>query len=124
MSTIKTFYDLKVWQKAHILVLEVYRLTKNFPDDEKYALSVQIRRAVVSISSNIVEGFNRSSVKDSLHFYNFAKGSLEEVKCQLLITKDLHYISLEAYRHTLGLAEEVSKMLSSWTKSQTHNSKE
>lgn len=123
MSTINILHDLQVWQKAHALVFEVYRFTRNFLQDEKYALSVRFCRAVVSVSSNIVEGFNRSTVKDSLHFYNFVKGSLEEVKYQLIVAKNLNYASLKAYQNISSLAEEVSKMLSSWSKSQLKNTK-
>jgi len=121
MAQIKHFQELKVWQKAHQLVLNVYQVTRNFPKEERFALLVQIRRAVVSVASNIVEGFNRRSVNDSLHFYNFAKASLEEVKYQLLIAKDLDYISLKVYEESLSLAEEVGRMLNAWTNSQIKN---
>lgn len=69
MGKIKNFRDLKVWQKAHQLVLQVYRITERFPQSEIYGLTNQIRRAVISVASNIVEGFERKSSKDSLHFY-------------------------------------------------------
>lgn len=123
MAQIKHFQELKVWQKAHQLVLKVYQVTKDFPKEERYALLVQIRRAVISVASNIVEGFNRYSVNDSLHFYNFARASLEEVKYQLLIANDLNYISLEVYQESLILSEEVGRMLNSWIKSQIKNTK-
>lgn len=115
---VKTFQDLKVWQKAHQLVIEVYKLTSKFPLEEKYGLVSQLRRAAISIVSNIVEGFKRKYLKDRLHFYNIANSSLEEVKYQLLLTKDLGYINKKQYLQTLGLAEEVSKMLNSWIKKQ------
>ena len=118
MRRINTFPDLRVWQKAHKLALQIYKISKKFPKSEMYGLSSQIRRAVVSIASNIVEGFERKSSKDSLHFYNIADGSLEEVKYQLLLSHDLEYIDDKAYKETLELAEEVSKMLNSWIKSQ------
>ncbi|PIZ87953.1 MAG: four helix bundle protein [Candidatus Nealsonbacteria bacterium CG_4_10_14_0_2_um_filter_39_15] len=115
---IKTFRDIKVWQKAHELVIKIYKITIKFPVEEKYSLANQMRRAVVSVASNIVEGFKRKSLKDRLHFYNIADGSLEELKYQLLVSQDLKYITEEIYRETINLAEEVSKMLNSWIKTQ------
>ncbi|MBI5135308.1 four helix bundle protein [Candidatus Uhrbacteria bacterium] len=123
MGNIHSFRDLLVWQKAHQLVLEIYRLTKKFPSNEMFGLVSQIRRATVSVASNIVEGFNRSSVQDSLHFYTMAHASLEEVKYQLLVARDLQYITQQEYNHTLCLGEEVSKLLRSWINSQKENTK-
>jgi len=105
MRKISTFQDLKVWQKSHQLTLQIYKITEKFPKIEIYGLANQIRRAAVSVASNIVEGFERRGTKDGLHFYNIADGSLEEVKCQLFLA-------------IVNLAEEVSKMLNSWIKSQ------
>ena len=115
---IKTFRDIRVWQKAHQLTLEIYKITVKFPAEEKFCLVNQIRRAIISVASNIVEGFKRKSLKDRLHFYNMADSSLEEVKYQLLLSFDLRYINSEEYQRLSGLSEEVSKMLNSWTKSQ------
>lgn len=115
---IKCFTDLQVWQKAHQLTLIIYKLTSHFPAEEKYGLSSQIRRATVSVASNVAEGFQRSSSKVSSNFYDIADGSLEEVKYQLLLSKDLNYITLEEYNKSLELSEEVSKMLNSWSKTQ------
>jgi len=121
MRQIKTFQDILAWQKAHQLVLQVYQLTNYFPQSERYALSSQLRRAVVSVASNIVEGFKRKSVKDSLHFYNIAEASLEEVKYQLLIAKDLLYINEEQYSDIKSIFDEVGKTLYGWIKSQKLN---
>lgn len=123
MANVKIFKELKVWNKAHKLVLEIYWMTKSFPLDEKYALVQQLRRAAVSIASNIVEGFSRLSVKESLHFYSISGGSLEENKYQLLIAKDLNYISDEAYEKNISLCDEVDKMLNAWVQCQIKNSK-
>ena len=123
MGEIKTFQDLKVWQKAHQLVLEIYSLTKRFPVEERYGLVSQLRRAAVSVASNIVEGFRRRSVADSVHFYNISDASLEEVKYQLLVSCDLVYLSKQEYVEVFHLTEEVSKMLRSWAESQHKNSK-
>lgn len=118
---IKTFRDLKVWQKAHKLVLLIYKITANFPRSEIYALVSQMRRAAISIVSNIVEGFRRKSVRDSLNFYNIADASIEELKYQLLLSYELKYILEKDYACALTLAEEVSKMLRSWIISQRTN---
>lgn len=114
----KSFTELKVWQKAHELVLFIYKLTNKFPAEEKFGLSSQMRRAAVSVASNIVEGFRRFSNKVSVNFYDIADGSLEELKYQLLVGRDLKYLTVDEYTNALGLSEEVSKMLHAWSKSQ------
>lgn len=110
-SKIKSFTDLIAWQHAHSLVLEIYRLTKMFPKDEQFGLINQIRRAVVSITSNIAEGFSRNSYKEKAQFYSMALGSLTEVQNQIIIARDLRYISKEEF----SLIEEkvilVNKLL-------------
>ena len=121
MGGIRSFRDLVVWQNAHQLVLEVYRLTSKFPSHEMYGLVSQLRRAVVSVPSNIVEGFNRSTLQDSLHFYTMSHASLEEVKYQLLVALDLGYISRPEYDQVNIVAESVSKLLRAWKISQKEN---
>lgn len=118
MAVIKTFQELKVWQRAHQLVLEIYEITKKFPTEERYALANQVRRAVVSVASNIVEGFNRCSIRDSVHFYTIARASLEEVKYQLLVARDLGYLPGSSYQHAAQQSDEVGKMLNAWLQSQ------
>lgn len=113
-----SFQELVVWQKSHQLTLEIYKVTADFPKHELYSLVSQMRRAAVSIPSNIAEGFKRSSSKDSLHFYVIAEGSLEELRYQLLLSKDLEYISSKTYSILLNLGDEVGKLLSGWKKSQ------
>ncbi|MBI4160371.1 MAG: four helix bundle protein [Candidatus Yanofskybacteria bacterium] len=115
---IKTFRELKVWQRAHELTLLTYKLARDFPTEEKYGLSSQMRRAAASVASNIVEGFRRYSNKMSNSFYDIADGSLEELKYQLLLSLDLNYISESDYNNAIRIAEEVSKMLHSWAKTQ------
>ena len=117
MAPIKTFQDLQVWQKAHELALLVYKLTKKFPDDEKFSLSLQQKRSVVSVDSNIVEGFRRRTTKDSLHFYNMSEGSLEELKYQLLLSRDLAFIGPEDFKEVHDLTEEVGRLLYRWIES-------
>ncbi len=121
MGEIKTFKDLLLWRKAHDLVLSIYRSTRNFPGDEKYNLVSQIRRSATSVVSNIVEGFRRKGLKDSLNFYNISDSSLEELKYQILLSYDLNYLSKIEFESMNSICEEVSKMLYSWTKSQRQN---
>ncbi len=115
---IKSFQELLVWQKAHKLALEVYRVTNVFPKFELLNLVSQMRRCAVSVPSNIAEGFTRQTLKESLRFYNIADGSLEELKYQLILSKDLQYLKAEDYQKINSLAEEVGKLLNGWKKSQ------
>src|SRR6516225_5791207 len=87
----RTFQDLLVWQKAHRFVLEVYALTATLPQQETYGLSLQMRRAAVSIPANIAEGFRRRSQADKVRFLNIAEGSVEECRYFLILVKDLGY---------------------------------
>ena len=102
---------LLVWQKSHELVLKIYEVTKNFPKDEQFGLTSQIRRAATSIPSNIVEGKARGSSKDYNRFLLIARGSLEETKYQLLLAKDLKYINEEMYKEVLNITKEVGRLL-------------
>lgn len=89
---IQSFEQLEVWQEAHRLVLAIYRVSSQFPSEERYGITSQMRRAAVSIPANIVEGFKRRSRRDKAHFYNIAQGSLEEVRYYLLLARDLGYL--------------------------------
>jgi len=100
-----------VWQKSHELVLKIYDITKDFPRDELFGLTSQIRRAAVSIPSNIVEGKARGSNKEYKRFLLMARGSLEELKYQILLSKDLGYINGEQYDNITMFTNEVGKML-------------
>ena len=106
---------LIVWQKAKELVKSVYVLTRKFPTDERYALTDQIRRAVVSIPSNIAEGYGRASNADYAHFLAIARGSLYETLTQLEIAEDLGYVS-EIPESLDSLAAEVGRMLGAMLK--------
>jgi len=119
MNKVNTFRDLVVWQKSHQLTLDIYKITLKFPGEEKFGLISQIRRAAYSVPSNIVEGHSRKSKKEFLQFLNIAKGSLEELKYFLILSADLKYISKENFINLEAKAEEVSKMLYSFTKSLT-----
>ena len=114
----KTFQDLQVWQKAHQLVLDVYRMSKGFPSHEIYGLTAQLRRAAMSIPANIAEGFRKRGKADKARFLNIAQGSLEEVRYYLLLSKDLGYADVT---EQLTLAEEISKMLDAYCKAIQHS---
>ena len=108
---------LVVWQKSHKLVLKIYDITKEFPKDELFGLISQLRRAAVSIPSNIVEGKARGSKVEYRRFLFIARGSLEEVKYQLLLAKDLHYIDKEVYRELDKATDEIGRLLGGLIKS-------
>ena len=118
MALVKHWRELIAWQKAHQLVIEIYKITKLFPKDELYALISQIRRAAISITANIAEGFFRNTKPDRLHFYNMAETSLEEVKYYIILAKDLNYLSIEKSREVYALCNEVGKLLRRWIESQ------
>ncbi len=94
---INSFVDLNAWQEGHKLVLQIYGITKKFPAIENFGLISQMQRSAVSITSNIAEGFGRQTFKDKVHFYYIASGSLLELHNQLIIAKDLKYISVEEF---------------------------
>lgn|SRR3989338_2293368 len=115
---IETFRDIIAWQKAHQMVLSVYKLSRKFPKEELFVLVSQIRRAAISVPANIVEGFRRRSLKDSLNFYRIADASLEELKYHLLLSHDLGYISTQEYTIFINESEEAGKLLTGWMQSQ------
>lgn len=101
---IKNFTDLVTWQLGHKLVLLLYKISKEFPKDELFGLTNQLRRAAVSFTSNIAEGFSRTSYKEKAQFYAVALGSLTEIQNQLIIAKDLNYIDDKEFT---GLEEQI-----------------
>ena len=111
-STVRTFRDLIVWQKAHLLVLGIYKVTKSFPSEEKFGLASQLRRSAASVPTNIVEGYKRKSRKEFLHFLNMAESSLEETKYHLLLARDLGYVEESEFMQLSNLCDEVGRMLS------------
>jgi four helix bundle protein len=121
MEKTNTFQDLIVWQKGHEFVLEIYKFTKKFPKEETYWLISQFRRAAVSITANISEGYKRTSNKEKLRFYNIAQASLEECRYFLILSKDLEYLKNNSIQ--IKLIEEVSKLLNSYCRSILKNTK-
>jgi four helix bundle protein len=111
ITKIVRFTDLEAWKSGHQLVLKVYKATKIFPKDELFGLTIQVRRAVVSITSNIAEGFSRKSPKEKLQFCFISKGSLEEVRNQLIIARDLGYISSQEFLQFDALIEVTARQL-------------
>jgi four helix bundle protein len=113
MSTVKSYKELIAYQKSYELVLFIYRITGSFPKEEVYGLTSQIRRAAVSIPSNIAEGYMRGS-KEYLQFLKIALGSAAELETQLSLSKDLGYSSDNDFQETQALNEEVIKLLKSY----------
>lgn len=111
------FKELAVWQKAVSLATDVYSYTKNFPSEEKFGLTSQIRRSVVSISSNIAEGAGRKSKKEFKHFLDIAYGSASELETQLLIAQNLSFLKREDYKILSERINEIQKMIYSLSKS-------
>lgn len=114
---ITSFTKVRAWQEGHKLVLMVYEVTKNFPKEEMFGLVNQLRRAVVSITSNIAEGFSRKTYGEKLQFYCIALGSLTEVQNQILIAKDVGYIDGREFKELADQTVEVSKITNGLIKS-------
>lgn len=109
----KNFQELLVWQKAHQLVLAVYRLTDSFPKHELFALTSQLLRAAVSVPANVAEGFRKRGLKDKIRFFNTAEGSLEEVQYYFVLARDLSYADTQLLTEQ---ANEVGRLLESYGK--------
>ncbi|MCX6811701.1 MAG: four helix bundle protein [Candidatus Berkelbacteria bacterium] len=107
---IKSFTDLRVWQDGHQFVLEIYKITQDFPKEEMFGLTTQLRRAVISFTSNLAEGFSRSTYKEKSRFYSMSLGSLTETQNQLLIARDIGFISKEKFRELASKTITLNKM--------------
>jgi len=123
-SKIKSFTDLNAWKNGHKLVLDVYAITKEFPKEELFCLTSQIRRCAISITSNIAEGFSRFSYKEKIQFFSIAQGSLTELQNQLLIARDIGYISNKRFSVMANNSITVHKMVNGLIKKsrEVHNS--
>jgi len=113
---VQDFHDLKVWQRAHELALAVYAATKSFPRDETYGLTSQIRRAAVSIPSNIAEGCGSGSQSNLSRFLNLSMGSASELQYQVLLARDLAYFTSDDHAELDALISEVKRMLTGLTR--------
>ena len=107
------FSKLAVWQRSHQLVLEIYRLTRNFPPEERFGVTSQLRRAAISAPTNIAEGSKRRQPRDFGHFLNIAEGSLAEVQYLLILTKDLGYVDEKTANSLAAEIDEILRMLNS-----------
>jgi len=120
---IKSFTDLNVWKEGHKLVLQIYKLTQHFPKEELFGLTSQLRRAAISITSNISEGFSRKSYAEKIQFYSISLGSLSEVQNQLLVARDIKYISKGDFDLIAEKTILISKLLNGIIKkSKIHDS--
>ena len=115
------FEDLFVWQKAHEFVLMAYSATKNFPKEELFCLTSQFRRAAISITANIAEGYKRTGHNDKLRFYNISQGSIEECRNYIILSKDLGYFNLDIKNNLLKILQEASYLLNTYCKSLISN---
>ncbi len=109
--TIKSFEDLTTWAKAHDLTLKIYAVTRNFPNEENFCITNQMRRSSISICANISEGYKKSS-KEFIRFLNISQGSLEETKYYLILSTDLGYLQLNTFGSLIEQCNEIGKMIS------------
>jgi four helix bundle protein len=105
------FTDLKVWQRSHALVLQIYRLTARFPAEERFGLVAQLRRAALSVPTNIAEGSKRQGNQEYARFLNIAEGSLAETEYLLLVSQDLSFAATKTLRPLLQEVDEIARML-------------
>ncbi|MBQ6760527.1 MAG: four helix bundle protein [Prevotella sp.] len=118
----RSFEDIMAWQKAHSFVLAVYKETKDFPEDERFGLTSQFRRAAVSIAANIAEGYKKLSKADKLRFFNISQGSLEECRYYCILSRDLGYINEQTFMFLSEKNSDASYMLNSYIKGILNNS--
>lgn len=109
-----SFENILAWQKAHTFTLLVYKLTRSFPEEERFGLTSQFRRAAISIEANIAEGYKKLGKADKLRFLNISQGSLEECRTYILLSRDLEYINDEQFCVLRDTIENTSKFLNSY----------
>jgi four helix bundle protein len=108
---IQSFTDLIAWQEGHKRAVLIYRKTESFPKNEIFGLTSQIRRAAVSVTSNVAEGFNRASLKEKVNFYGISQGSVGELESQLLIARDIGFLEVSDFKALADQAVKVHKLL-------------
>ena len=116
-----TFESIKAWQKAHLFTLIVYKLTRNYPEHERFGLTSQFRRAAISIEANIAEGYKKLSKADKLRFFNISEGSIAECRNYIILSRDLNYLNNEQYCELFYSIEEASKLLTAYCKGIINN---
>lgn len=114
---IKSFTQLNAWKEGHELVLMIYEITKTFPKEEVFGLISQLRRCAISVTSNIAEGFSRQSYKEKLQFYSMALGSVTELQNQILVAKDIKYISQNKFHELSEKSITKNKIINALIKS-------
>ncbi len=117
VTKIQSFTDLTAWKEGHALVLNIYKITFEFPHHQTYSLTNQMQRASVSITSNIAEGFSRRTRKDKVQFYYMALGSTTEIQNQLVIARDLGYLKSELFQSIAQQTVQVHKLINGLIKS-------
>lgn len=117
MTKIQSFTGLQSWQEGHKFILKIYQVTQDFPKSEIFGLTSQLRRAAVSITSNLAEGFGRKSQKEKIQFYRIALGSLTETQNQILIARDVQYIKDGDFNmlaeHTVTIGKLINGLIRS-----------
>ena len=116
-----SFENIMAWQKAHSLTILVYQITRKFPEDEKFGLTSQFRRAAVSVEANIAEGYKKISKADKLRFLNISEGSLAECRNYIILSRDLYFINEEEYNNLYLALEESSRLLTAYSKGIINN---
>ena len=111
MSKVDSYRELDVWIQPRLLAKMIYQLTKKFPEGERFGLTSQLRRAAISVPSNIAEGCGRNHVKDSIQFYFVARGSLYEIETQLVLSQDLEMISSVEFQEIINQVTRCKKLL-------------
>lgn len=114
---LQSFCDLVVWQKAHALALDIYRTTERFPERERFGIVAQVRRSATSTPANVAEGFGRRTTKELIQCLTISKGSLEETRYFLILSRDLKYIDPEEFRDLNQKCDSVGQMLSALMRS-------
>jgi len=112
----QSFQDIVAWQKAHEFVVTVYRITRSFPEEERFGLASQFQRAAVSVAANIAEGYKKLSRIEKLRFLNIAQGSLEECRYYIILSRDLGYIDEECSKNLNYAAYGASRLLNAYCK--------
>ncbi|MDR0565473.1 MAG: four helix bundle protein [Prevotellaceae bacterium] len=117
MEKTKSFEELIVWQKSYSFTIAVYQHTKNFPKEERYGITSQLRSAATSVPANITEGYKRLGKADKLRFFNYAEASLDECKFFIRLSFDLEYLDIAAKTDLDSRSEEIGRLLTAYCKS-------
>jgi len=118
----RNFREIKVWEKAHLWALDIYRITLSFPSEERFGIVAQLRRCAASVAANIAEGCGRESTRELARFLSIAAGSANEAEYHLLLAHDLGYLNEETYQDLDRRINEIKKMLNSFIKKLKTNS--